>query len=163
MGVSWLTSSVPGLDTHQNLILGKGDLLSQRKVFLKSLNCLRIWWILQLFECVRSFYFIFFQRKAWIDWERENEDFRRILEPQWIPFFEEEIYFEIISNLQKSCRNSTKDSNIYPPTRFPTCWYFTTFSLLSLLLFSLCVYRYVCFFLNHLKASCTQCPINTTP
>ena len=61
-------------------------------------------------------------------------------------------YFEIVSNLQKSCRNSTQDS--YMSNQIPQVLGFCHIYLIIfivILSFSLYICRHVCFFLNHLK------------
>jgi len=68
----------------------------------------------------------------------ESGDFRKILEPQNY-FLKKKIYFEIISNLQKSCRTSTQDS--YISNQIPQVLVFCHIYLIILIvILSLCIY-----------------------
>lgn len=58
------------------------------------------------------------------------------------------ITFEIISKLQKSCKNNTKNAS----SRFLNCYDFTSFALL----YSLSIHTYYFVFLNHLRANFTH-------
>ena len=69
----------------------------------------------------------------------ESGYFRTILEPP-ITFWKK-FYFEIISNLQKSCRNSTQDS--YMSNHIPQVLVFCHIYLIDLIVIlslSLCIY-----------------------
>lgn len=73
-------------------------------------------------------------------------------------------YFEIVSNLQKSCKTSSKNSNIYPLPRGSSV---TIFSRLLYYFPLLAIYLliYPHFFLNYLRVCCrydAPLPLNTS-
>ena len=82
----------------------------------------------------------------------ESGDFRKIMEPQNY-FLKKKVLFEIISNLQKSCRNSTQDS--YMSNQIPQVLVFCHIYLITLIVIlsvSLYLCRHTCFFPEPLKS-----------
>ena len=141
MGVSRLKNSVPCLRYSPALDFGGREPVTLEEDFLKVSRL----WIkqdLQLFECMRSFFFFFLPsgRKYELVERWRVEILWKFCNPK-ITFWKKKFYFEIISNLQKSCRNSTQDS--YMSNQIPQVLVFCHIYLIVLIVIfslSLCIY-----------------------
>ena len=141
MGVSRLKNSVPCLRYSPALDFGGREPVTLEEDFLKVSRL----WIkqdLQLFECMRSFFFFFlpYGRKYELVERWRVEILGKFCNPK-ITFWKKKFYFEIISNLQKSCRNSTQDS--YISNQIPQVLVFCHIYLIVLIVIfslSLCIY-----------------------
>ena len=167
MGASWLKNSIPWLGYSPELGSGERGPVVLEEGLLKlsrlpeNLMKSSTPWVHEIFSFLPGRKYELVER-----WRLE------ILGGFWNPkteyhFLKKKFYFEIISNLQKSCRNSTKDSYIHPDSPVVDILPHQPYNPYCYSL-SLCMYRYryidICFFLNHLKVSCTQCFINkSTP
>ena len=141
MGVSRLKNSVPWLRYSPALDFGGREPVTLEEDFLKVSRL----WIkqdLQLFECMRSFFFFFLPSGRNYELvERWRVEILGKFCNTKITFWKKKFYFEIISNLQKSCRNSTQDS--YMSNQIPQVLVFCHIYLIVLIVIfslSLCIY-----------------------